>query len=123
MSHVQSKRSACYPARRRAISTLPIAYDSGTSWPFQWYLCNYTARRFFGATLSEPPDEPIVLISNEHLTTENQAMLAGYTYTEYAMRWWFPEDETYRRFAIAPEAEQDRPPELPDRRAGPVRRS
>jgi hypothetical protein len=83
--------------------SMPIAYDSGTSWPFQWYLRNYSERRFYGTTLNEPPDEPIVLISNEHLTSENQDMLAGYTYTEYAMRWWFPEDETYRRFAIAPE--------------------
>jgi uncharacterized protein (TIGR03663 family) len=82
---------------------LAIAYDSGTSWPFQWYLRDYPNRRFFGATLSEPPDEPIVLIANESLTSENQAMLDGYTYTEYSMRWWFPEDETYRRFAIAPE--------------------
>lgn len=83
--------------------SMPIAYDSGTSWPFQWYLRDYTDRRFYGSTLNEPPDEAIVLISNENLTTENQEMLVGYTYTEYAMRWWFPEDETYRRFAIAPE--------------------
>jgi predicted membrane-bound mannosyltransferase len=82
---------------------MPIYYDAGTSWPFQWYLRDYTQRRYFGTTLNEPPDTPIVLISNEHLTSENQDMLAGYTYVEYAMRWWFPEDETYRRFAIAPE--------------------
>jgi uncharacterized protein (TIGR03663 family) len=83
---------------------IPIAYDSGTSWPFQWYLRDYTHRRFFGTTLTEPPDEPIVLISNEHIDEgNNEEMLSGYTYTEYVMRWWFPEDETYRRFAIAPE--------------------
>lgn len=83
---------------------MPIAYDSGTSWPFQWYLRDYTQRRFFGTTLNEPPDEPIVLISNEYINEgNNEEMLAGYTYTEYVMRWWFPEDETYRRFAIAPE--------------------
>ncbi|MEX2314267.1 MAG: flippase activity-associated protein Agl23, partial [Thermomicrobiales bacterium] len=46
---------------------IPIAYDSGTSWPFQWYLRDYSQRRFYGETLSEPPDEPIVLISNEHI--------------------------------------------------------
>jgi len=83
---------------------IPIAYDSGTSWPFQWYLRDYTQRRFYGTTLNQPPDEPIVLLSNEHaFDGDNQAMLEGYTYTEYVMRWWFPEDETYRRFAIAPE--------------------
>lgn len=82
---------------------MPIYYDSGTSWPFQWYLRDYSGRRYFGDNLSEAPDAPIVLISNENLSAENRQMLEGYTATEYAMRWWFPEDETYRRFAIAPE--------------------
>ena len=82
---------------------MPIYYDSGTSWPFQWYLRDYSARRYFGDSLNEAPDAPIVLISNENLSAENRQMLEGYTATEYAMRWWFPEDETYRRFAIAPE--------------------
>jgi uncharacterized protein (TIGR03663 family) len=82
-----------------------IAYDAGTSWPMQWYLRDYANRRYFGSTLTEPPDAPIVLISTDSIYSNprNQDMLAGYTYTEYAMRWWFPEDETYRRFAIAPE--------------------
>ncbi len=30
-------------------------------------------------------------------------MLTGYTYQDYTMRWFFPEDPIYRRFAIAPE--------------------
>lgn len=84
---------------------MQIAYDSGTSWPMQWYLRDYPNRRFFGSTLNSPPDAPIVLISTDSLfgNSANHDMLLGYTYTEYAMRWWFPEDETYRRFAIAPE--------------------
>lgn len=88
---------------------MPIAYDSGTSWPMQWYLRDYPNRRFFGSTLSSPPDAPIVLISTDSLfnNPENSDMLLGYTHTEYAMRWWFPEDETYRRFAIAPELNKE----------------
>lgn len=84
---------------------LSIAYDSGTSWPMQWYLRDYGNRRFFGSELTSPPDAAIVLISNDSLVNnpQNHDLLLGYTYTEYAMRWWFPEDETYRRFAIAPE--------------------
>ncbi|HBY45216.1 MAG TPA: TIGR03663 family protein, partial [Chloroflexi bacterium] len=80
-----------------------VSYDSGTSWPFQWYLRNYPNRHYFGTTISQTPDAPVVLIANDNLTAENLQMLSGYTYTEYAMRWWFPEDETYRKFAIAPE--------------------
>lgn len=86
---------------------MPIYYDNGTSWPMQWYLRDYSQRRFFGSTLSEPPDAPIVLIANENLTANNLDMLSGYTYQEYPMRWWFPEDETYRRFAYAPELKNE----------------
>ncbi len=86
---------------------LVIWYDSGTSWPMQWYLRDYQFRRFFGTRLTSPPDAPVVLIADEHLSGENRAMLSGYTGTEYALRWWFPEDETYRRFAIAPELNKE----------------
>jgi predicted membrane-bound mannosyltransferase len=86
---------------------MQIWYDSGTSWPMQWYLRNYSNRRFFGTELSTVPVAPVVLISNENLTSENRALLSGYTGSEYAMRWWFPEEETYRRFAIAPELNKE----------------
>jgi uncharacterized protein (TIGR03663 family) len=86
---------------------MTIWYDSGTSWPMQWYLRNYSNRRFYGTEIDRPPDAAVVLISSEHLTADNQAMLSGYTGTEYAMRWWFPEEETYRRFAIAPELNKE----------------
>jgi hypothetical protein len=51
---------------------------------------------------SPPDDAPIVLVANENLGAV-QSMLQGYTPQEYVLRWWFPEDETYRNFAIAPE--------------------
>ncbi len=86
---------------------MPVYYDSGTSWPMQWYLRNYTNRRFFGTELRTPPDAPVVFIASEHLTDDNRAMLSGYTGQEYAMRWWFPEEATYRKFAIAPELNKE----------------
>jgi uncharacterized protein (TIGR03663 family) len=86
---------------------MQIWYDSGTSWPMQWYLRNYSNRRFYGTELSDVPGAPVVLISSANLTAENRALLSGYTSTEYAMRWWFPEEETYRRFAIAPELNKE----------------
>ena len=100
---------------------MTIWYDAGTSWPFQWYLRDYPNRRYFGTTLTEPPDAPIVLISNEELYNNpaNEAMLSGYTYQEYAMRWWFPEDETYRRFAYAPDLKKVERQNYQDNRPGP----
>jgi hypothetical protein len=83
-------------------SEISIWYDSGTSWPFQWYLRDYPNRRFYGSTLDSPPDADVVLISQE-TWPDNLDMLSGYSYQDYTMRWFFPENPTYRRFAIAPE--------------------
>ncbi|CAN5609126.1 hypothetical protein BH23CHL2_BH23CHL2_08600 [soil metagenome] len=81
---------------------IAIWYDSGVSWPFQWYLRDYPNRRFYGSTIDSPPSAEVVLISQDSLG-DNTDMLTGYTYQDYTMRWFFPENPTYRRFAIAPE--------------------
>ena len=91
---------------------LPILYDDNTSWPYQWYLRNYTNKQYFGCTpgasctLVDPPAEDIavVLVGNDNLGAhpELSSLLGNYQATEYAMRWHFPE-EVYRSFAIAPE--------------------
>ena len=81
---------------------ITVMYDSGVSWPFQWYLRDYPNRRFYGQSIDSPPSAEVVLISQESLG-DNEAMLSGYTYQDYTMRWFFPENPTYRRFAIAPE--------------------
>lgn len=100
-------------------TSMQVYYDSGTSWPFQWYLRNYENKRFFGTELTAPPDAPIVLISREHLTAENEAMLSGYTYQDYSMRWFFPEVNTYRRFAYAPDLNDTGRQNYQDEQEGP----
>lgn len=82
---------------------LAVWYDSGTSWPFNWYLRNFPNRRYFGTQLNEPPDAAVVLVSQDNVTPQLEDELKDYTYQQYPMRWWFPEEETYRRFAYAPE--------------------
>ncbi len=92
--------------------TLSIMYDDNTSWPFQWYLRNYTNKQYFGCTAGAscsltdaPPDDvAVVLVGNENLAAhpELATLLSNYQGTAYAMRWHFPE-EVYRNFAIAPE--------------------
>lgn len=93
---------------------LPILYDDSTSWPFQWYLRNYTRKTFFacspsGCTLAGSPDEgtAIVLVGNDNLAThpELASQLSDYVAQPYEMRWHFPE-EVYRVFAVAPELKQ-----------------
>ncbi len=92
---------------------LEVWYDSGTQWPMNWYLREFTNRRYFGTTLRELPDPPppVILYSLEYLGNMPpdvaRALEGRYTFVEYPMRWWFPEDETYRRFAIAPELKNE----------------
>jgi uncharacterized protein (TIGR03663 family) len=80
---------------------LEVWYDSGVSWPFQWYLRNYDQARFIGASLSQDPGNAPVLLLGGNSDASTQ-YLSNYTATDYVLRWWFPE-ETYRGFAIAPE--------------------
>lgn len=82
-------------------------YDNSTSWPFQWYLRDYRHKQYFDQTLTAPPPEnvAVVLVGNDNLAAhpELAQLLADYAPQRYSMRWWFPEDETYRLFALAPE--------------------
>ncbi len=82
---------------------LAVWYDNNTQWPFNWYLRNFPNRHSFGNDLPESLNAPVVLIAKDNLTSQKERLLAGYTYQEYPMRWAYPEIETYRRFAIAPE--------------------
>jgi predicted membrane-bound mannosyltransferase len=87
---------------------LEIWYDNGVSWPMQWYLRDYPNKHFFGGALTSPPgDAPIVIVSNQN-KGEAEQYLDNYTPQEYVLRWWYPEDESYRNFAIAPEIEPGR---------------
>lgn len=80
---------------------MEVWFDSGVSWPFQWYLRNYDNARFIGASLSQDPGNAPVLVLGSNSDISSQ-YLSNYTATNYVLRWWFPE-ETYRGFAIAPE--------------------
>lgn len=82
---------------------MKIWYDSGVSWPMQWYLRDYPNKEYKGTAASSiPADVPVVVVSNDYERGFIQALSSNYTAQEYVLRWWFPE-ETYRDFAIAPE--------------------
>jgi hypothetical protein len=84
---------------------LEIWYDDndGTSWPMLWYLRDFPNRHLYGSTLAGPPDGvPVVLVGDKNRSSV-EPYLEGYTAQEYVLRWWFPEDPVYRKFAIAPE--------------------
>lgn len=72
---------------------LKVAYDSGVSWPFEWYLRDYKNRNFFGDGLPAA-DAPVVLVGfdNDHDGRVKPYLAANYVGQRYKLRWWFPED-------------------------------
>jgi predicted membrane-bound mannosyltransferase len=81
--------------------SMEIMYDSKVAWPMQWYLRDFSGKRYTPAGLGAPPTSPVLIVSDE-LNSQFEPYLSGYTATDYVLRWWFPED-VYRGFAIAPE--------------------
>lgn len=81
--------------------SIQIIYDGSVAWPLQWYLRDFTGKQYMPSGLSSAPDAPVLIISNERLSSF-QPYLSGYTGYDYVLRWWFPESQ-YRPFAIAPE--------------------
>ncbi|MGH2461963.1 MAG: flippase activity-associated protein Agl23 [Chloroflexota bacterium] len=75
------------------VDKLQVAYDSGVSWPFEWYLRDYTARDYIGDG-NPPPDAPVVLVGYDNGRADQMKQLLGSKYVSqrYRLRWWFPED-------------------------------
>ncbi len=83
---------------------LSVWYDDVTQWPFNWYLRDFTNKRYIGRDFPPTIDASVIIVADETLTPEMEQQLSqNYTFQEYPMRWWFPEENTYRRFAYAPD--------------------
>jgi uncharacterized protein (TIGR03663 family) len=82
---------------------LEVAYDNYTSWPLQWYLRDFTNRRYLGSSFSDVSDDIGVVIVGNLNNDQIGGQLEGYTAQPYVLRWHEPESDIYRHFAIAPE--------------------
>jgi uncharacterized protein (TIGR03663 family) len=80
---------------------LEIRYDSGVSWPLQWYLRDFPNKRLISGTAGSG-GSPVIITTSGSVPPLG-GMVEAYTPQEYVLRWWFPEDQIYRNFAIAPE--------------------
>lgn len=67
-------------------------YDSFTSWPYEWYLRDYTKKQFVGGSDPQPTPDHKVLFLEYAKNHSNQNLLRDYVAQRYAMRWWFPEE-------------------------------
>jgi uncharacterized protein (TIGR03663 family) len=69
------------------------------SWPYEWYLRDYTNRRYFTRTIDPNlnlADYPVLLARSTNLEPIQQ-QLTNYTCQQYELNAWFPED--YKMFA------------------------
>jgi len=71
------------------------------SWPFEWYLRDYTNRRYFTRTIDPNlnlADYPVLIARSTNLDPI-QNELAQYTCQQYKLNAWFPEE--YKQFAAS----------------------
>jgi DNA-binding beta-propeller fold protein YncE len=77
--------------------TMEVIYDNESSWPYTWYLRNFTNRRYVGETFT--PDignAPALLIGNNNWSKVEPYLRDNYDYQTYTYLWW-PMEE-YRQF-------------------------
>lgn len=84
--------------RRGGGLTMPLIYDNETVW--QWYLRDFTNARRISPPLDGPPEAEVqaVLLLQENIDRHPQTReyLEGFRVQRLPLRWWFPEDQTYR---------------------------
>ena len=79
-------------------TAVPITIDgtSGFTWPWAWYLRNYTRVGFpsyDGAPLNHTPDASVLLIHSRNQASADELLADRYTEgMRIKHRWWFPED-------------------------------
>ncbi len=84
---------------------MPVIYDSDFSWPGQWYLRNFSQKRFMPSgplTANDVKDVPFMFLGMAYHDPGNAAQgLASvtdqYVAQQYVLRWWFDEG-IYRNF-------------------------
>ena len=93
--------------RRGGGLDMPIWYDNETVW--QWYLRRFTHKQQQPPALTSPPGPEVMAVlmlqENMDANPQNTQNLQGFRIQRYPLRWWFPEEQTYRlppNWATAP---------------------
>ena len=95
--------------------SLPIAYDNDSSWPFAWYLRNFTNTTYYVDKPDKPFDQPVVLVGSANETATRPYLGNDYYRFDYRLIWW--PQERYKDFTWQnlkrklPPEEQPPPPE------------
>ncbi|MGH2542021.1 MAG: flippase activity-associated protein Agl23, partial [Ardenticatenaceae bacterium] len=94
---------------------LQIAYDSGATWPFEWYLRDYPNRFLFGSTpdnYAEQIRNASVVISSQDTNQQVESIVGDYIQHHYAMRPNFPEDYKKLMDVVAMQPDPNNPGQM-----------
>ncbi|NJN65771.1 MAG: TIGR03663 family protein [Chloroflexaceae bacterium] len=96
--HQMVRRLEEISIRRTGGLDMSIIYDNETVWT--WYFRNFPNARRSGPQLSSAPGPEVmaVMLLQENLDRhpQNRDYLKGFVLQRFPLRWWFPEDNTYR---------------------------
>ena len=74
-------------------TSIKVAYSSDATWPFEWYLRDYSNRAFFGTNpTKEALDAPVVIVGREEWTKTEPFMRDRYHRFEGKLIWWPKQD-------------------------------
>lgn len=80
------------------------APDTGVSWPFVWYLRDFTNQRAFDQPTKSLRDSPFIIVDAKNFDKIEPALGPGYYRFDYVRMWWPNQDYfglTWQRIATA----------------------
>lgn len=72
--------------------SMKVAYDDEVSWPFVWYLRNFTNAQFYGKKPSGPFDAQVVLVGTNNEAGVKPFLGNKYYRRQYRLIWWPNQD-------------------------------
>ncbi|MCL4395235.1 MAG: TIGR03663 family protein [Chloroflexi bacterium] len=67
---------------------IKVAYDDDSSWPFVWYLRNYSNAQYYGASPGAPFDAPVVIVGPKNEDAVKVFLGNRYDKRVYKLIWW-----------------------------------
>ena len=68
--------------------SMPIAYDNDSSWPFAWYLRNFTNTAYYVDKPDKPFDQPAVLVGSANESATKAYLGDNYYRFDNRLIWW-----------------------------------
>lgn len=78
--------------------SMKVAYDDDSSWPFVWYLRNFTNAQFYGKKPAGPFDAEAVIVGPENEAAVKPLLGNKYYRRQYRLVWW-PNQDWYANWS------------------------